>query len=117
MPMARRVKRARGEAFTDFSVPTDGVVVVTNASYGEEKDTHTHVVNVADGEPVVVAADAEPDARAVATDGGRVLEPETGGSGGETAHAPECENPECEGIDADGRPLLSFPCWNEWAGR
>jgi hypothetical protein len=31
------------------------------------------------------------------------------------SHAEGCDNPECEGFDAPGRPLLSFACWERWA--
>lgn len=32
------------------------------------------------------------------------------------AHVPECDNPGCEGYDAEAkRPLLSFECWDVWA--
>lgn len=52
---------------------------------------------------------------AVATDGGMVA-PEPQGSGDENTHVEGCDNPECEGIDADAeRPLLSFECYEEWA--
>lgn len=52
------------------------------------------------------------------TDGGTAtVEPETGGENDEDthAHADGCDNPECEGYGADGRPLLSRECWAEWA--
>jgi hypothetical protein len=66
-------------------------------------------------EPITVA-EAKPE-RAVATDGGRVLAPRGKGSEAEdtASHAEGCENPECEGFDADGRPLLSFECWERWS--
>lgn len=56
-------------------------------------------------------------ARAVATaDGVEILPPETRDESEETHHAPGCDNPRCEGIDADAdRPLLSMDCWHEWA--
>jgi predicted nucleic acid-binding Zn finger protein len=71
-----------------------------------------------DVEPEPAPVEAKPErAVLVATDGGRVVEPETHPESDEDtgAHAPGCENPECEGFDADGRPLLSFECWEVWA--
>lgn len=47
----KAAKRAEWESF-EFSVPATGVVVVANASYGNEKDDHTHSVNVERGVPV-----------------------------------------------------------------
>jgi prepilin-type processing-associated H-X9-DG protein len=50
-------------------------------------------------------------------DGGAVLPAGTRVESGEepVAHADGCTNPECEGFDAPGRPLLSFECWGEWS--
>lgn len=63
-------------------------------------------------EPITVDVDASKPGRTVATDGGQVLPPETRGESDETTHADGCDNPECAGFDADGRPLLSWECWD-----
>lgn len=66
---------------------------------------------------LITVSDAKPT-RAVATDGGVVVSgPEPRGESVEDppAHAARCRNPECEGLSAGDRPLLSFECWAEWA--
>lgn len=45
-------------------------------------------------------------------DGGQLLEAHPQDASDETPHATACGNPECEGYKTDGRPLLSFPCWD-----
>lgn len=51
----------------------------------------------------------------LATDGGVVADTPQGSSRQEQ-HAPGCDDPECEGIDASvERPVLSFECWEQWA--
>lgn len=56
------------------------------------------------------------DETPVATDGGAVVDANPQGESEETTHAPGCDNPDCEGLDADAeRPLLSVECWDQWA--
>ena len=81
-----------------------------------------HRVAVAITAPVLEAASAsssesgaDGDGKRAMADGGQVLEAKPQGSSEETTHAPGCDNPECEGYDADGRPLLSWECWEVWA--
>lgn len=56
---------------------------------------------------IMTGADDETEQVAIA-DGGQLLE-------APAEHADGCDNPECEGYDTDGRPLLSWECWEEWA--
>lgn len=132
----KAAKRATWESF-EFSVPATGVVVVKNMSYGDEADEHTHSVNVTDGVPtecscksdefgssackhrVAVAIntavlEAATSSKLLA-DGGVVPAAEPPELENEDHHAPGCDNPECEGFDADGRPLLSWECWEVWS--
>lgn len=40
--------------------------------------------------------------------------PETRAESPENHHAEGCDNPGYEGFDADGRPVLSWECWEVW---
>lgn len=33
----------------------------------------------------------------------------------QSGHADGCSDPFCEGLDAPGRPELSFECWEQWS--
>lgn len=67
-------------------------------------------------EPEIEVKPVEAAVRRVVTDGGAVVsDADSQGLSDETSHAPGCDNPECEGYDAEGRPVLSWECWEVWA--
>ncbi|WP_336346118.1 SWIM zinc finger family protein [Halalkalicoccus ordinarius] len=139
-PDATTTKRAQYEAF-EFDLEAPGLIQIRNGSYSDEADEHTHRVTVENGvptsctckadeygsgackhrvaiaipEPVLAAASASrPDGKRALADGGAVVDSKPQGESAETTHAPGCDSPECEGYTADGRPLLSWECWEVW---
>lgn len=135
----KSLERARTEPMS-FATPSKDLVIVANERH-DNPENHTYGVVVDDGlpvhctcpaekrfptpckhrlavsinEPVIMAAEASDDERA-----GAESEPvpiADGGSIHGREHADGCTDPHCEGLDggADGRPELSFECWEVWS--
>lgn len=69
-------------------------------------------------EPEIEVEPVEAAARQVVADGGWVIDasdPQGSDAEDTDSHARGCSTPECEGFDADGRPVLSFECWEVWS--
>lgn len=130
----RSLERARTEPMS-FATPSKDLVIVANERH-DGPENHTYAVVVDDGLPVhctcmaekrfptpckhrlavalneavLLAAGASDEEREAVEE-----EPDALLADGGEEHVEKCDDPACEGLQADGRPVLSFPCWSEWS--